>query len=218
MLNGWPYSVSLFKPDSIAPWIRPRPRITYRNETKGYESDFSNDTQVIDLHFFRMLGHTVCKHSDGLAALSGSKFDFEAALRFAKYGGSTPKKINDLHLFGSKGVMSCHLGASSLISSKLKKHRELLVENVPELTEQLRNLSTANNKKPGAWAEAYVAGELLEATGSRIDSAGLDEMSAVLFGYQGSARPEPRLMLRHYKQARNLLGKPVSSARKAAAA
>lgn len=48
------------RPGTVPPWLRDHPRITYTNQTRGYESDFSNDSQVIDLHFFHCMGHRIC--------------------------------------------------------------------------------------------------------------------------------------------------------------
>ncbi|MBO9420774.1 hypothetical protein J7481_14815 [Labrenzia sp. R4_2] len=57
------------RPGAVPPWLRDHPRITYTNQMRGYESDFSNDSQVIDLHFFHCMGHRICAHKDGHSAL-----------------------------------------------------------------------------------------------------------------------------------------------------
>jgi hypothetical protein len=194
---------------AVPPWLRDHPRITYTNQLRGYESDFSNDSQVIDLHFFHCMGHRICAHKDGHSALGIDEFDFEAAHRFARYGGSKAQKIASLYLANSAGVKSCHLGAHVLVSDKLKSSRLDLAQRATALTEQLRMLSRSNNKKPRAWAEAYLAGEHLAALNAKINGPALDEMQAVLFGYSRQDRQDPRLFLRPWKMACKLLNKPV---------
>lgn len=194
---------------AVPPWLRDHPRITYTNQMRGYESDFSNDSQVIDLHFFHCMGHRICAHKDGHSALGIDEFDFEAAHRFARYGGSKAQKIASLYLANSAGVKSCHLGAHVLVSDKLKSSRLDLAQRATALTEQLRMLSRSNNKKPRAWAEAYLAGEHLAALNAKINGPALDEMQAVLFGYSRQDRQDPRLFLRQWKMACKLLNKPV---------
>lgn len=187
---------------AIAPAFRSR--LPLERMPKGLERDLSNDSQVIDLHFFHCLGQRRCVGDENaIAALSGRQFDFDAAARFATVGGATATKLQKLGLSAAPGVGFCRLGATVLRSPADAKLREQLMTSLAGVETQLAVNCRTNGADLPNWAELIQAGEALKRLDIDVTGRNLRDMHVLMFGHS-NARPDT--LLRKYKSAREWVG------------
>jgi hypothetical protein len=193
-------------PGSTAPFNRPMPRLSKDDPKADIVSDYLNDRQVNDLHFFWCLGHRHCLHQDGAEALSAKQFDFQAAFKIAKFGGTFPKKLEDLGLDRTLGIQSLRFGASAIASAADKELRKRLFKDKPGIVQQLRNASTSNNANFDEWAELHAAGQAIRSARQTVTGPALVSMRAILFGRPTDHEPRQDVYLSKYRKACEHLG------------
>lgn len=187
---------------AIAPAFRPR--LPLARMPKGRERDLSNDSQVIDLHFFHCLGQRRCMGDDNaIAALSGRQFDFDAAARFATVGGSTATKLQKLGLTEAPGIGFCRLGATVLRLPSDAKLRDRLVNNLAGVETQLSVRCRTNGADLAGWAELLQAGEALKKLDIELTGRNLRDMHMLMFGHSNTRSDS---VLRKYRSAREWVG------------
>lgn len=191
---------------AISPVLRPQPTVSAMREISGPASDFLNDQRLLDAHYFWCCGHRNCSHEDGHKALSGERFNFEAAFRFARYGGATEQILVALGLSEHAGARFYRFGALRLRTATDKKALNRILERIPAVASQLAAARTSNNAHPAAWSDRYAAGQVLVALGARVRGPELKEASSLLFGHQDLPRPD--VLLRQYRTACKHLGNP----------
>ncbi len=191
---------------AVAPVLRPQPTVPRGSEISGMVSDFLNDRQLIDLHFFWCCGHRTCSHEDGWNALAGTSFDFNAAFRFSRYGGSREEKLDALGLLERAGPGFCRFGAQMLRTDNDKQVFERITKGIPGTVTQLNSSKTSNNANHAAWADRYAAGKVLIALDAKVSGPLLKVASSLLFVHQELPRNDS--LKRDYNQASKYLGAP----------
>ncbi|CTQ76487.1 hypothetical protein [Roseibium alexandrii] len=204
---------------AVAPFARPSPTLEFQPDISGNRSDYLNDRQVIDLHFFRCMGHRMCEHQNGLAALQSDRFDIEEARKFAKTGGNAQKQLNALKLDRLHYANLFAFGAAAILSEQNKKLRTGSLNQATAIEAQITAKPPSNNANPKTWAEIFVAADLLKQLDIKVTGSAINEMRAVLFGWSKACQTRPDETLRTCRSVhRHLTGieYPKKKSRKAA--
>ncbi|CTQ75494.1 hypothetical protein [Roseibium alexandrii] len=204
---------------AVAPFARPKPVLDRKKVILGYRSDFLNDRQVIDLHFFHCMGHRMCDHQNGLAALQSDPFDLEEARKFARTGGNYKKQLNALKLNSLHYASLFAFGAAAILSEQNKKLRTGPLNQATAIESQIKAKPPSNNANPKTWAEIFVAADLLKQLDIKVTGSAINEMRAVLFGWSKACQTRPDETLRTCRSVhRHLTGieYPKKKSRKAA--
>lgn len=172
-----------------APAFRKRLKLAHR--PVGREKDLSNDTQIVDLHYFWLLGHRGCDHAFGSYAF-GTSFDFDNAYRFVRTAGTSELKLELLGLEKAVGKGSCRLGATSLRLSSDGDLQRRVAGRRNSLTNGLDTARLSNGTNKPLWVTLLIAEEILAGVKLQPDNQRLTDMVAILTGEP--VGPERRLM------------------------
>ncbi|WP_415718658.1 hypothetical protein [Roseibium alexandrii] len=75
---------------------------------------------MIDLHFFRCMGHRMCEHQNGLAALQSDPFDLDEARKFAQTGGKYKTQLSALKLDCLHRTNLFAFGGAAIVSEETR--------------------------------------------------------------------------------------------------
>lgn len=177
-----------------------RKRLNRSPRPSAIEIMLSNDTQVIDFHYFWLKGGSVlyqdgAEHIDNVfarKAVSGKVFDFDAAYRFAATAGVIRKKLTYLDIY-DEPMLQWEL--VSLVSDDIRDSRKEVERKKKSVKTKLSRLApnqyiTGNER---VWSEVVAAEETLKAIGKERKPSLLIEtlrMRSGLMGYSGKQLTE----------------------------